>query len=85
MKGRRQEVRRIWYGDSGTTFVEGLMGRCHQIWQLTQFLWVDKFLVWLETNVMFSVCFWLLFFIIFSVHVMSACYERLSEERQPLL
>ncbi|KAK2154186.1 hypothetical protein LSH36_275g11000 [Paralvinella palmiformis] len=26
MKGRRQEVRRIWYGDSGTTFVEGLMG-----------------------------------------------------------
>ena len=27
MKERRQEVRRIWYGDSGTTYVEGLMGR----------------------------------------------------------
>ena len=27
MKSRRQEVRRIWYGDGGTTYVEGLLGK----------------------------------------------------------
>lgn len=27
MKSRRQEVRRIWYGESGTTYVEGLLSK----------------------------------------------------------
>lgn len=27
MRSRRQDIRRVWYGDSGTTYVEGLMGR----------------------------------------------------------
>lgn len=26
MKNRRQDVRRVWYGDQGTTYVEGLLG-----------------------------------------------------------
>lgn len=26
MRSRRQDIRRVWYGDSHTTYVEGLMG-----------------------------------------------------------
>ncbi|XP_069133821.1 transcription factor SOX-13-like isoform X2 [Argopecten irradians] len=26
MRSRRQDIRRVWYGDSGTTYVEGLLG-----------------------------------------------------------
>lgn len=27
MRSRRQDIRRVWYGDSGTTYVEGLLGK----------------------------------------------------------
>ena len=27
MRARRQDIRRVWYGDSGTTYVEGLLSK----------------------------------------------------------
>lgn len=30
MRSRRQDIRRVWYGDSGTTYVEGLLNNGKQ-------------------------------------------------------
>ncbi len=48
MKNRRQEVRRIWYGDSGTTYVEGLLSE----YEISRFYytWVAKNLEWDTQN-----------------------------------
>lgn len=31
MRARRQDIRRVWYGDSGTTYVEGLLSKYFSI------------------------------------------------------
>lgn len=51
MKTRRQEVRHIWYGDTGSPFVDGVLGKSCFLWKNTPLYSTDACIHWLSYEV----------------------------------